>query len=351
MHPRTFLFITLLGLCHPQVRGQVLTNALPGPDPQSSNQGHSITGQPESSLPDDPGQEILPVAQPEPIPPSGLPVQWNAKVQTLAGDLWTLEGEVVGYYRDYVVRADKVTYNRSTSEVHAEGHVQVTGGPEDVFISASHGDMRLDMHTARFFNVNGSLGVHRAGNSVVYSTANPFLFSGRVLLETAPGAYRIIDGKMTNCRLPHPDWQILSRAIRLENDKASTANSIFKLFGIPLLYLPYLRHPVNDTGRESGILIPDFGNSSIKGYTLGEQVYLVINRSMDMIVGSEYYSKRGFAPNGDFRYKGPGFDNLTVHWNALLDRGVEATPPATGLVNQGGVEVIAYGRKDVTDET
>jgi LPS-assembly protein len=27
---------------------------------------------------------------------------------------------------------------------------------------------------------------------------------------------------------------------------------------------------------------------------------------MDMVVGTEYYSKRGWAPNGDFRYKGPG---------------------------------------------
>ena len=42
-----------------------------------------------------------------------------------------------------------------------------------------------------------------------------------------------------------------------------------------------------------------------------------------MVVGAEYYSKRGWAPNGDFRYKGPGLDHLIVRWNALLDRGVE----------------------------
>ena len=86
----------------------------------------------------------------------------------------------------------------------------------------------------------------------------------------------------------------------------------------------------------------------------------------------EYYSKRGWAPNGDFRYKGPGIDHLTVRWNALLDRGVEeqvgVTIPAPAarsagvaraadlrpgpvgeeLVNQGGVDVVALGRKDLT---
>ncbi len=143
------------------------------------------------------------------------------------------------------------------------------------------------------------------GSAVVYSTANPFLFSGRVLLQTGEGSYRIVDGSMTNCRLPHPDWELIARAIKVDKDEASTANAFFKLFGVPIFYLPYLRHPVDETGRQSGLLIPVVSNgSSIRGYTFGEQVYIVLNRSMDIVVGAEYYSKRGYAPNGDFRYKG-----------------------------------------------
>jgi len=98
---------------------------------------------------------------------------------------------------------------------------------------------------------------------------------------------------------------------------------------------------------------------------------------MDMVAGVEFYSKRGWAPNGDFRYKGPELDHLTVRWNALLDRGVEqqvgktltpASAAAGGqhttwpedlkpgpigmkLVNQGGVDVAALGRKDLSAET
>jgi LPS-assembly protein len=357
MRPRNFVFITLLALCHLQVRGQVLTNALPlAPSQVSAADAQAPDGRdeqlPSSSLPDDPGQEILPLAQPEPTPSGGVPVLWDAQRQTRVGDTWTLSGEVVIHYRDYILRADKVVYHQSTSELEADGHLQVTGGPEDAYIEAAHGDMRLDMHTARFFDVHGSLGVRRTGHAVVYSTANPFLFSGRVLLQTGEGAYRIIDGSMTNCRLPHPDWQLISHAINVANGRASTSNTFFKLLGVPIFYLPYLRHPVDDTGRASGLLTPVFSNgSSIKGYTFGEQVYWAINRSMDAVIGSEYYTKRGFAPNGDFRYKGPGLDHLTVRWNALLDRGIAATPPATGLVNQGGVDIAALGRIDLSPET
>jgi LPS-assembly protein len=352
MHPRNFVFITLLALCHPQLSGQVLTNALPAAAQETHEARNPTLQNQDPSLPDDPGQEILPVATPEPAPPTGVPVRWEAGSQTRVGDLWTLNGEVVVHYRDYILRADKVVYHQSTTELEAEGHLRVTGGPEDASIEASHGDMRLDMHTARFFNVNGSMGVRRAGNAVVYSTTNPFLFSGRVLLQFGEGNYRIVDGAMTNCRLPRPDWELISRQINLKNGKASADNTFFKLFSVPIFYIPFLRHPVNETGRESGFLIPVISTgSSIRGNTVGEQVYIVINRSMDMVIGSEYYSKRGFAPNGDFRYKGPGFDHLMVRWNSLLDRGIEATPPATGIVNQGGVDIAAYGRKDITPET
>ena len=136
---------------------------------------------------------------------------------------------MVIYYRDYIIRADKIVYHRATSELEAEGHLQVTGGPSDAYITASHGDMRLDMHTARFYDVNGSLGVRRAGRTVVYSTANPFLFSGRVLLQTGEGSYKIVDGTMTNCRLPKPDWQLIAHAITVANNEATTKNTLVQI--------------------------------------------------------------------------------------------------------------------------
>jgi LPS-assembly protein len=363
------VFITLLALCHLQLRGQTLTNALP-----PASQPSAVAGAPGSDLqiqadsgaqlPDDPGQEVLPIAQPEPAPSTGVPVQWDAGHQHWVGDVLTLTGDVVFHYRDYILRADKVIYNQSTSELEAEGHLQLAGGPNDVLINASHGEMRLNMHTARFYNVNGSQGVRPAGHTVIYSTANPFLFSGRVMLQLGEGNYRLVDGSMTNCRLPHPDWRVISRAINLANGKASTSNALFEFLGVPVFYMPYLRHPTDEMGRESGLLTPEFGyGSSVKGLVLGEQVYWVISRNMDMILGAEYWSKRGWAPNGDFRYKGPGQDHLTARWDALLDRGVEETvitlpiPPsttpatATQLVNQGGVDVIALGRKDLTPDT
>ncbi len=361
MRPRYLVCITLLAACHLQLGAQapqVLTNVAPAS--QRGTSAAETPGAPSAAeLPDDPGQELMPQAVPEPAPETGTPVEWEAQHQNWAGDTLTLTGDVVVHYRDYVIRADSATYNRTTTELEADGHLQVTGGPNDVFINASHGDMRLNMHTARFYNVNGSQGVRAMGHTVVYSIPNPLLFSGRVLLQTGEGRYRIVDGSITNCRLPHPDWRIIAHSINLDDEKASTSNAFFEFLGIPMFYFPYLHHPASETGRTSGLLTPVISNgSSIRGYTLGEQMYWAINRSMDMVVGAEYFSKRGWAPNGDFRYKGQGLDQLTARWNALLDRGIEepvtvstAHPTGYERVNQGGVDVNILGRKDFSPNT
>jgi LPS-assembly protein len=330
----------------------MLTNALL-PAQRTGGASENSVSPASDALPDDPGQELVPVAVPEPAPANGIPVDEEANHQEWAGDTVTLTGEVVFHYSGYVIRADKVVYNRKTTELEADGHLQLSGGPNDVLINATHGDMRLNMHTARFYNVSGSQGVRTVGHTIVYSTPSPLLFSGRVLLQTGEGSFKVIDGSITNCRLPHPDWRIIAHSISLDNNEASTTNAFFEFLGIPIFYLPYLHHPANETGRVSGLLTPVISNgSSIRGFTFGEQMYWVINRSMDMVVGSEYYSKRGWAPNGDFRYKGPGLDHLIARWNALLDRGVEeSTTTGTVLVNQGGVDVTVSGRKDLSPAT
>ena len=345
----------MMGLCHGIATAQALTNGLPAAQSDTRPGKAQIESQPEA-LPDDPGQEALPVARPETAPSGAAPVTYKADRQHWAGNVLTLDGVEDFRYRDYVFRADKVVWNRETNQVEAEGNLRVTGGPEDIDITASHGDIQLASHTARFFDVTGTMGVRSTGRTVVYSTLNPFIIHARVLVQTGRGSYRVVDGSMTNCRLPHPDWQLIAHSIMVANGEASTKSTYFKFLGVPLFYLPYLRHPVDENGRQSGFLIPNLSNSSIRGYTAGEQVYIVLNRSMDVVLGTEYYSKRGWAPNGDFRYRGLGLDHLSARWNALFDRGfyqLQKTGPQAGqtiFLNQGGADIVGQGRMDFSPE-
>ena len=349
MRTRLFWCITLYLLLHPRLWAQTVTTQLP---PSQS----SPTAAPASvdALPDDPSlQSSLPEARVVPQTPQGEPVKLvykNQKRESLANaNLYTLDGDVVVYYRNYIVHADHATYNDGTGEIDARGHMMIDGGPDNEHFLADHGTINVDADTGDFFDVEGTLGVERNPRGrMVFTSPNPFAVTGREVLQLGQGKYRVIHGTMTSCRLPRPDWRILSQMIELNNGVAKTSNGFFELFGMPLMYLPYVTHPVEEQ-RESGILLPYIGNNTTKGLILGEGFYLTLGRSADLTIASQYFSKRGWAPNGMFRYRGLGEDFANVHFHSLLDRGL---PISNGTrLNQGGIDINGDGRFSFSPHT
>ncbi len=121
MCSRYFWFITLFLLCHGQMHAQLLTNALPAP--ATVNAATPEEAQ-KTDVPDDPSQQVLPIARPEALPATGVPVHWTTGpngYQERAGDISTVTGNVVLYYKNYVIHADKIVYHHSTSTVEAKG--------------------------------------------------------------------------------------------------------------------------------------------------------------------------------------------------------------------------------------
>jgi LPS-assembly protein len=318
-----------------------------------------------------------------PLPPEKTPefAVLESDTQTKADDTYTLTGDVEIDYRDHVLRADRMSYNQKTGDILAEGHVHLTGGENDESIEASHATYNVRTQTGRFYDVNGSvqvrtlsdmsnyapvntnvLGVSRAPRPG-YLNSNPFLFRGRMVVKTGPQDYVVYDGSVTSCLLPNPDWQLFGRRFILSDGKARASISTFKLLGVPVLFLPYVTHPVDSSQRQSGILIPVLGYSSAsqntgsKGTTIGEQAYITLGRSADLTIGTLYYSLRGFSENGTFRYRGPGEDFLTAHFSALQDRGFVAPSVnrqgiATNVyTNQGGEDITAGFRRQLAANT
>lgn len=320
----------------------------------------------DSSLPDAPQAALsnLPIAEPVPPTPTGVPVTIHARFQTRQGDTYDLRDGVEIDYEDYVILADHATYSTATGDVEADGHLQVTGGPDQEDFAADHGTLNLNRQTGRFYNVIGSVGVlHTAAasnafvpsllglaptsNRSLYTSTNPFLISAKELIKKGPDSYELRDGTMTSCRLPKPDWRIFAPHIVVDNGTAKAANANFRALNTPILYLPYVTHGIDTSSRQSGFLIPALEvGSSIKGTVIGEQYYWVINRSADLIVGMQYYSLRGFQQNAQFRYKGHGNDFVLGVYSGLEDRGL-----APLHVNQGGQDTIVTARHDMTPYT
>lgn len=270
--------------------------------------------------------------------------------QTRVGSVYTLDKDVVITYGDHTIEADHIEYDSDAGDVTATGHLKVTGGKNNEEIEASHGNFNVKTETGRFYDVKGSVGLRRSPSirvpaRVVYDNGNPLLFTGRMVIKKGPQEYDIIDGSVTSCRLPKADWLLTSDKFSLDGETARARNSIFHLLNVPLLYLPYVTHPVDSEDRQSGLLIPVLGQSSSKGFIIGEQVYFALNRSMDLTLGSTLYSSRGFSEAGTFRYRGLGQNFVTARFSALQDRGY--TPTGGVFTNQGGQDVTLRARYDV----
>jgi LPS-assembly protein len=315
--------------------------------PQAGNPHASTPIAPETvqsgQLPDAPSQVAYPTARVVPPPPSPDLVDIQSRgPQSYQAGIYNLDQDVVITWKDRRAAADHILYNSNTGELTLTGHVVVDGGANHEHLTASRGTYNLRTATGRFYDVSGSYRIVPSAHTLrtVFTTDNPFLFTGRIVIKTAPESYEVYEGTFTSCMLPDPDWIFSAAHISLDNQIARARDSTFHLLNVPVLFLPYATHPATEDARQTGFLIPTLGISNQKGLILGEEVYFAINRSVDLRLGAAYYSSIGWAQNGTLRYRGAGLDFATLHYSAVLDR-------RSAALQQGGQEVVFAARHDL----
>jgi len=301
-----------------------------------------------------------PDAEPIVAPNPADAIHFNSDRQTVSPTKAVLEGGAEIDWHGSVLLADRVEYDRTTGDLVLTGHVVLNDPDDDVRMEASHGEFNMKTRTGRFFDVSGSMGLRRrtgagltsvnatpAGTGVrrtVYDNGNPFLFTGKLVTKTGSRTYNIYGGTVTSCQLPRPDWLLSASEFAVDGPTARARNTVFRLLGLPLLWLPYATHPVDTDSRQSGILIPEVGfNSASKGSTIGEQVYWSIDRSTDLTAGFLYYSARGWEQTAGFRHRGVGDNFAIAHYSGLQDRGYFS---GGTYIDQSGTDVTFSGRYD-----
>lgn len=278
------------------------------------------------------------------------PVKISAEQCENLGKIYTLRGHVEIRFDAYIYRGDVVVYDSVSGNVTATGHAALDGGPRDMHITASHGTYNIRTQTGTFYDVNGTTGARFRGNNVTLTSSSPLAFSAKVMDQTGADEYVLHHGSVTSCELPHPKWRFhAARIILRVGDSAKVYNSTFRLKGVPVIYLPYAKPPVERLGRESGFLIPVISNSTSKGVILGDAYYWAINRSMDAQLGGEFLSKRGWMLQEDFRARPSQTSFVNFNYFQVLDRGA---PLAISTVNPDGtvntvVKKVNQGGEDI----
>jgi LPS-assembly protein len=266
--------------------------------------------------------------------------------QAKSQDIYKVHGNVIIRFRNYILHCDEATYDSTTGQVVATGHVVFDGGPHYEHLVGTHATYDVSRDTGTFYDVTGSTGVHFKNKTMFLTSSTPFFFTGKVVDKLGPDRYRVHHGYITSCQLPKPKWEFNAETATIEmGEEAKMYHTTLRIHGIPLFYFPFVEHPTDNLGRKSGFLIPVIGQSNTRGFILGDGFYWAINRNSDAVIGATLYSKRGWAQHGVYRAVGYKYQFHAEYFGVVDEQGY----PPTGQ-NQGGEEVKAYGFMELPDQ-
>ncbi len=225
------------------------------------------------------------------------PILLQADTLTYDGEsrTWSAVGSVEASRNGRVLTADRVTYDEATGKVIASGNVQLTdpSGPtafaERIEVE---GDFKAGIIT---------------GLRLVFSE-DARLASARAVREE-DGVTILEKAVYSPCRVCQdggkPFWQFkASRIIHDEKRRTvSYRNARFEIYGVPIAFIPYFRHPDPTVKRKSGFLVPTIGNSNELG-TQAEIPYFVnLRPNMDLTLSPLVTSVEGLVAKGEFRHR------------------------------------------------
>jgi LPS-assembly protein len=249
-----------------------------------------------------------PQAKPAPAPANEQVIDFSADSLEYLNDSDTViaSGDVRMFREGNRLRADKVTWNRQTGEVRAEGDVAVTNPQGDV----AYGDSVQLTDTLRDGVVDNLLVVLESGGrlAAVRGTRQGNLYT---LDDAAYTACSVVD---SNGCPKQPSWKITAVRVVYDTQKQRVfyKGARLHLFGLSLLPLPLLSNPTGNQGG-TGVLVPDVQFSRVNGLELTVPYYIKLAPNRDLTITPHIYSDvlpaieaqyRALTGNGAYQVSG-----------------------------------------------
>ena len=238
---------------------------------------------------------------------------------------------------EFQLFADSVEHFRDEARLAASGHIVFVSGNNR--ISAERLDFNTRTRTGTFYAASGTATMKEATPSDAAGEQEPYAFFwGAELHKVGPTKYKIVDGGFTACLQPTPRWEVKSGSFEVNlDDYVLLKNALFRVKGVPLLYLPIFYYPMEEDNRSTGFLMPKYGTGTIAGQTLTNAFFWAIGRSHDATISHDWFTKTGYALTGEYRYNLGSASTGYFAANRLSEKEITATT--------NGVETTIPGRQ------
>ena len=210
-----------------------------------------------------------------PRPATNVPLGRNevlirADEQEKIQDIYHARGHVEMRFGTYVLHCDEATYDSTTGQITAQGHVVFDGGPHNEHLVGTHATYDVSRDTGTFYDVTGSTGVKMKNKMMFLTSSTPFFFTGKVVDKLGPDSYLVHHGYITSCQLPKPKWEFDAQTATIEmGDEAKMHHATLRVRGIPVFYFPFVEHPTDNLGRKSGFSDPGNRDFQYQGHDTG----------------------------------------------------------------------------------
>jgi LPS-assembly protein len=217
-------------------------------------------------------------------------------------------------------------------------------------IAADRAEIDTRDRTGTFHNAFGSASVSDRVDRSFFGTQEPdAFFYGETIEKLGPDRYRVRKGGFTTCIQPTPRWEMTAGSVTLTLDKrAVLTNAVLKVKDVPLFYVPALYYPINKENRSTGFLLPIYGTSLVRGKTISNAFFWAIDRSQDLTVMHDWFSRTGQGYGSEYRYVASSSSSGQLRVYRLDERattyqqnGTEVARPATDSLDLRGSIVQA----------
>jgi LPS-assembly protein len=267
-------------------------------------------------------------------------------------DVYHLKGHVEVSYQQMKITADDATFDYASSEIVAKGHVTFTD--PQAYFEADEAHYNVRTQKGWFTDGSGYIRAKVHPRARLLVTENPFYVRAAKVERLDEDSYTVTHGRLTTCECEKKGWSVATRRAQVEvENRVVSRGSVFRLLRVPVFYSPFLVNSIARRPRQTGFLLPHVGNSSQKGFIVGEGFFWAINPSADLLVGLENYSVRGLARRGQFRARPSETSELTVDYYGVNDKGGGPSrtfrAPGQSLRATGKARNLGYGFRGVVD--
>ena len=267
--------------------------------------------------PTPPPAPAQPAQPPAPAPPAPAPAAGSLPIDDVHSDRQELTnnqktqhhlGHVELVSGDLTIFADEAWYYSDEHRFVATGNVVFSQGNNR--ISAERAEFDTESRTGTFHTAYGIAPVKpppQRGGGIApppFADQDTYVyFFGETIKKVGPKKYEISKGGFTTCVQPTPRWDLSADTITLNIDHYTLMRSaILSVKGVPMFYLPVLYYPTKREGRATGILLPTYGQSSLRGQEFSNAFFWAIDRSQDATLLHDWFSKTGQGVGGEYRF-------------------------------------------------